>query len=372
MKILASPARQNRDRNPYNFLLSEALAAEGCEVVDLDDRNRWLGTWDILHIHWPQQAARGGKRQALRKSAALVTLLAVQRLRGVRIVWTVHNVRGHDSHDSAIERVLMRVVARLVHGLVFLTQSSRDAACGEMPALKSKPFSVIPHGLYGRTSTRTREEARVVFGLPPDRPTVGFLGDIKRYKGLDLLLTAFAETSPGELVLFIAGAFQAYSLAGQKQHSTVVRKQIGDLQAAGYSIVFREGRLDDAAFADAVRACDAVALPYREIWNSGLALLVLENGGRILAGDAPVFRELQDELGSDFVDICEGDLTGQTLVAGVRSPSNGDSDRIKEFAAARSWPQIATATLAFYRRLGAEPRKAPVAADRLSGPASRI
>jgi glycosyltransferase involved in cell wall biosynthesis len=358
MRILASPARQNRDRNPYNFLLSEALAAEGCEVVDLEDPNAWSGSFDILHIHWPQQAARGGKRQAIKKSAAFVALLVAQRLWGARIVWTVHNVHGHDSHESMIEAVLMSVVARLVHGVIFLTQSSRASACSEMPALASKPFAVIPHGLYGQVATRTQEEARASFGLPLERPIVGFVGDIKRYKGLDLLLAAFAETTPGDLTLFIAGAFQTYALAGQQDHAAIVRKQIVDLQAAGYSVVFRERRLDDRAMADAVRACDVVALPYREIWNSGLALLVLENGGRVLARDAAVFRELRVELGADVVDVCEGDLTGEALVAAARGRSSGASDRLEAFAAARSWTKIAAATLAFYRRLGARRRRA--------------
>ncbi len=204
MKVLASPARRNKDRNPFNFLLSEALSAEGCEVEDFADQNDMFARTDVLHIHWPQEAARGRRRTALKKTANLLLPLVVHRLRGTRIVWTVHNVRGHDQNNEGLEKVLMRIVARLVHGVVFLTESSRDPAYAEIPALASKPFAVIPHGLYGSRSKRTRDQARALFGLPRSGPTIGFLGDIKRYKGLDLLLDAFTQTPPGEVTLFIA------------------------------------------------------------------------------------------------------------------------------------------------------------------------
>jgi glycosyltransferase involved in cell wall biosynthesis len=358
MRILASPARRNRARNPYNFLLSDALAEQACDVVDLDGQNGVFGKWDVFHIHWPQHATRGRKRLALRKTAALLALLLVQRMKGTRIVWTVHNVRSHDQHNAAIERVLMWLVVRLVHGVIYLSPASRAAACAELPALERKRFTVIPHGLYGGVSAKTRDEARVAFGLPSDRPVVGFLGDIKRYKGLDLVLDALGETSPGEATLFIGGAFQHAASPAGREYTASVRARIADLQRRGYSIVFRDERLDDDAFADGIRACDLVALPYRAVWNSGFALLVLENRGRLFASDAPAFRELQQELGPEWVHLVEGSPTGSALRAALGNAPGAADDRIEAFRAARAWPQIAAATLAFYRRLGAGRRHA--------------
>ena len=98
----------------------------------------------------------------------------------------------------------------------------------------------------------------------------------------------------------------------------------------GFSIVFREERLDDRAFADAVRACNAVALPYHAIWNSGLALLILENRGRIVASDAPVFRELERELGSGWVRIVDGDLTGDDLLVALADLIEREGHRIAD------------------------------------------
>jgi glycosyltransferase involved in cell wall biosynthesis len=347
MKILAWPARRNRRKNPFNFLLSEALAAEGCEVVELDRRNSLFGHFDVFHIHWPQSEATGTPLRASAKSALLLLRLLLQRLNGARIVWTVHNINAHDQNNPRLERALMQLVARLVHGAIFLTAASRKAAYAELPALASKPFAVIPHGLYGRRSDKSREEARAAFGLDPVAGMAGFLGDIRPYKGLDLLLDAFEATPPGQTTLFVAGAF------ADRDYGAVMRRRIAELAADGHSVVLREERLDDEVLVDAIRASDAVALPYREIWNSGLAVLVVENGGRLIASDAPLFLELQGELGAERVHIAEGSLTAEALIAAVDQKADHDPRRIDAFCAARAWDRIGRDTVAFYRRLGA-------------------
>ncbi len=349
MKILASPARRNRMTNPFNFLLSEALAAQGCEVVDLNGERfrRWdifrvVGRWDVFHIHWPQNSARTIKGVLL-----LITRLSIQRLKGARIVWTVHNVHDHDHSHPVLERVLMWFVARLVHGVIFLTASSRTAAYEQIPALKARPYAIIPHGLYGDRSGKTPNQSRALFGLPRDGPVIGFLGDIRHYKGLDLLLAAFAETIPRRATLFVAGVFL------DAEYGAAVRASLCALATEGHSVVFRDERLDNATFVDAIRACDLIVLPYRASWNSGLALLILENRGRILASDAPVFQELQRELGPEWVQTFAGNLTGEKLVAALGRSADGEAPRMEVFRASRSWTQISLATIAFYRRLGA-------------------
>jgi glycosyltransferase involved in cell wall biosynthesis len=178
---------------------------------------------------------------------------------------------------------------------------------------------------------------------------VAFLGDIRPYKGLDLLLDAYENTPPGKIALFVAGAF------AEKAHDTAIRPRLADLAAKNHSIVFREGRLDDTALGDAIRACDVVALPYRAAWNSGLALLVAENGGRILASDWPVFRELQQEVGPEQVHLFGGELTAEMLIAAVENEPATMAEGESSFFTTRSWPRIGAETVAFYRRLGARP-----------------
>jgi glycosyltransferase involved in cell wall biosynthesis len=345
MRVLAFPARRNSGQNPFNRLLADAVSAQGCDVIELDRRNALIGRWDVFHIHWPEREARGAWYRAWPRSLALVFRLAVQRLKGARIVWTVHNVKGHDQNNAFLERALMWFVSHIIHGAIFLSESSREPACQRLPVLHTKPYAIIPHGPYGNVSAVVPVEARRRFRLPPAARIIGFLGDIRRYKGLDLLLDALAETPAASLTLFIAGHFH-----GDPGYATAVRRRIAGLISDGHSIVFREERLDDGLFAEAIRACDVVALPYRESWNSGLALLVLENHRRILTADAAIFRELQRELGEGWVSIAENGFTAACLSGAVQSEPSPAS-RIDAFCAARSWQRVGDETVAFYRRL---------------------
>jgi glycosyltransferase involved in cell wall biosynthesis len=358
LRVFSRPAGGNREVNPYTYLLCEALAEYGCVVEDFSFRRGLLGKPDIVHIHWPQSQVLGPLPSALKNFLWWIARLVVQHLRGTAIVWTVHNIRGHDRNHPALEAVLMWATTRLVSGLIFLGPSSRAAALERWPVLATKPNVIIPHGLYGIPSgaASSERQAREALGIESGARMIGFIGDIKPYKGLDALLRAFGGLRPGEASLLVAGRFLA-----SDEYARAQRQSIAELRAAGHRVWFLERRLDDREMADAIRACDINALPYRQVTNSGLAVLTLELGGRILASDAGAFRELQDEIGPEWLSCVVGEWNADVL----RKALSGDvtpNGRIELFRQNRGWAAIAGQTAAFYRMLlrqgrpaGAEP-----------------
>ena len=169
---------------------------------------------------------------------------------------------------------------------------------------------------------------------------VGFFGDIWPYKGLERLLGALQGTLPEP---------STFSLSARLKATTTTVHSFGHIsllfEAYSHIVVFVEDRLGDENFVDAIRACDLAALPYRHAWNSGLAILALENNCRIFTSDAPVFRELRDELEIRYIIMAEGDLTGEALLdAAVRKPAEAP-ERWAAFSAARSWTKISSDTI---------------------------
>jgi beta-1,4-mannosyltransferase len=345
--VFSRPARGNRQVNPYTYLLCEALAEHGCVVEDFSLRRGLLGKPDIAHIHWPQSQVLGPLPVALKNFVWWIARLIVQRLRGTVIVWTVHNIRGHDRNHPWLEAVLMWVTTHLVSGLVFLGPSSRSAALECWPVLATKPNVIIPHGLYGVPdgAASSQLQAREGLGIETTGRIIGFVGDIKPYKGLDALLNAFAGLRPGEASLLVAGSFLT-----SDEYAEAQRRSIAALRAAGHRVWFLERRLDDREMADAIRACDINVLPYRRVTNSGLAVLTLELGSRILASDAGAFRELQDELGPEWVTCVVGEWDAGLLRKAL-SDAAPSADRIEAFRQKRRWSAIAGQTASFYRML---------------------
>src|SRR5256885_8744529 len=122
LRVLARPAWSYRRFNPYIHLLYEALTALGCRVRELTRLNGLYEAADISHIHWPQAEVGWTRPKALQMLVSLVALLVSQRLRGIRIVWTAHNVHSHLHKHPVIEATLMFVVTRILHGVIYLSE----------------------------------------------------------------------------------------------------------------------------------------------------------------------------------------------------------------------------------------------------------
>ena len=90
----------------YLTLLAAALERAGAQVTHVEPAALWrLGrqrSVDLVHLHWLEfiapsaPGARRGLARTLVRHARLVAVLVWLRLRGVKIVWTVHNLRPHE------------------------------------------------------------------------------------------------------------------------------------------------------------------------------------------------------------------------------------------------------------------------------------
>src|SRR5262249_24426382 len=130
------------------------------------------------------------------------------RLRGVRVVWTAHNLYPHDGgKDLWLHRFarwfLVRIVDRIfVHGTTAAQIVQTEFG------VDSTILRVISHGNWIRTypTTISRSEARGRLGLPEAAHIYLFVGLCKPYKGLEALIEAMAQVDPGA-ILVIAGKF---------------------------------------------------------------------------------------------------------------------------------------------------------------------
>lgn len=346
MRILALPARCNRRKNPYNAVLADELEGLGWSVEEATIRSAVATRADIVHIHWPQAPASERLPLALRRAAGLLLLLIVQKAKGARIVWTIHNVRSHELKRPRFEKLLMRAVVRLLDGFIVLNRHTPDAAIAAFPPLRRLPSALVPHFIYGGSypPAPSRDEARSRFGLPSDLPVVGFVGELKRYKGLDRALAALQETPPGSMTGFIAGAFRDGGEAAR------VRQIVADARACGRDIRLHEGFLDDARLISAIAACDLLLLPYASASNSGFAILAAEHGTAMLLADTPIFRDLAEELGPP-TQVDEG-FTGDDVLRAARSAMTlGPLSPPESFRTFRSQRRAAELTDGFFREL---------------------
>jgi glycosyltransferase involved in cell wall biosynthesis len=300
------------------------------------------GGYDILHLHWPDKALNA-RRLPVRAAGALaaLTIIAAARQRGARVVWTAHNAAPHESRHPGLERRFWTALVRWVDGVIHLSDAGRRTVEARFPELARRPSAVIPPGHFRGSypDAITRTEARTALGLSAEAPVIAFFGLIREYKGVPHLVRT-SRALADDVTLLVAGAPQPPSLADEVRAAAA-----GDPR-----IRLSLGHVPDDKVQLYLRAADLVALPFRDITNSGSALLALGFDRPVLVPDRGAMGELQALAGSEWVRTYEGELT-PALLADALEWARAERSSASPPLEALDWSRIAEETLAFYRTL---------------------
>jgi len=300
--------------NPYIALLRQAVQPYCAEPVTV--RRRFAPGWvwaegrpgDVAHLHWIEKhlnpppwfhGATDGWRAGVNRLgdnrlthplrtmdllARLSLALTLARRRGLRVVYTVHNLVAHHERGD-IYRRLDEMANRLILSRADVVHVHSQAAAEAVAQAYGRRARVvmIPHGNYlgWYPNTLSRTEARRQLGLPEGAFTFVFLGQIAAYKGLEALVDAFRQLDDPSTRLVIAGK--------------VDQPEYGDALAAfatAPGLLYRPGFVPDEAVQVYLKAADAVVLPYQRITTSGSALLALSFGRPIIAPDLSFLAEV--------------------------------------------------------------------------------
>lgn len=323
--------------NPYLVMLRDAIGDQpGVELRTFSWRGALTRRYDVFHVHWPEILVSGHSplkklaRQGL--TLALVGKLAVTR---TPIVRTVHNLDLPDG-ISRRERWLLRLIDRrttLRIRLNPLTPLPVGAAC-----------ETIVHGHYRGWFERYPRASRI-------QGRLAYVGLIRRYKGVDALITAFRSAFGSGVGVGGGGPAEAQAslTVGGKPSSDELVGQLRALAAGDDRIALHFAFLSDAELVDAVTRSELVVLPYREMHNSGGALSALSLDRPVLVPDNEVNAMLAAEVGEDWVLRYEGELSATDLeearaLAGRLTPDD------RPDLSRRDWDDAGRAHVAAYRR----------------------
>ncbi|HME13171.1 MAG TPA: hypothetical protein VKF79_09945 [Candidatus Acidoferrum sp.] len=354
MKVIAQPAFNGRNDNPYTWLLYQAMHAQ---VTDFSYRRALASHYDILHLHWPERelnAYRGSLKAGARLRLRLA-LLDLLRARGTKVVWTVHNLNSHEGLHPRMERWFWPEFTKRVDGYIALSEAGRMAAHERFPNLANVPGYVIPHGHYrGEYPVDANVDARKELDIAPDAKVVLFFGLIREYKNVPSLIRVFRDLADEKLVLLVAGRPVSESLAVE------LRKQ----SAGDVRIRLHLQSIPNERVQYFFRCADLVTLPYRDILNSGTALLALSFNRPVLVPGRGAMSELRAGIGADWVRTYPGELDAEELQRALQW--SVETPRPPEAPlSSLEWPKIAEQTLQAYTEILALHRPAASAVEAL-------
>ncbi|MBA2276496.1 MAG: glycosyltransferase [Chloroflexia bacterium] len=347
-RVAAVPAFRTRSRNPFNALLAEALIRAGTPVEEFSWRALVDGRCNVVHIHWPEYLFDAPHRpRAIAHAAAFVIAISSMRARGVRIVWTIHNLRGHEQWHPWLASRMWRWFSRRVDGVIALTAGGQAQALRQFPALRTRLSFVIPHGHYrdAYPAEITRGVARRALGVPSDARVLLFFGTIRPYKNVPELIRAFRDIRGEDWRLIIAGQPWNENL---RRH--ILAEAVGDDRT-----IVHTGYVEPERVQRFLGAADLVVLPYQEVLNSGSAVLARSFDRPVLVPEHGAMAELQETVGAAWVRTYHGSLQARTLVEAMRwaDTTPRESGRLPR---ALDWDVIAAQTIRTYEAILAQDR----------------
>ena len=167
--------------NPYQTLLMEGLKKLGLDVKGekfsqspipmlaisiLVNVKKWKP--DIIHIHWQHSFLIVAKFKKLRsvlsafKSVIFIFQLAILKIMGIKIVWTVHNIKSHENYCKRTEMFFTLILAQLADSIIAHCETAKYEIQKVFKVKKKEKIVVIPHGnfLNCYENNISREEAK--------------------------------------------------------------------------------------------------------------------------------------------------------------------------------------------------------------------
>ncbi len=189
------------------------------------------------------------------------TIARFARQPKTKMVGMIHNMIPHE--PTILDKLFPKYFVNAMDGFVAMAESVVE----DINHFDSfnKPKVVSPHPIYDHYGDAlTKKEASVKLGLYDQNNYVLFFGFIRHYKGLDLLLEAFADERLRQFPvrLIVAGEFYENP---QPYLEQIIRLKLENV------VELRTGFIPDNEVRNYFSIADLVAQPYRTATQSGVS-----------------------------------------------------------------------------------------------------
>lgn len=229
--------------------------------------------FDVVHVQWFQFSP--------------VDYYYLKKLKknGIRVIVSVHDILPFN--EKKYDKFFHNKIYSLCDNIIVQAKSNINRFDQLFPEESGK-VSFIPHGHFlDFADIHDKNDARKYLNIPEDKLVFLFFGQIKKVKGLSILLEAFGKlcNKRDDLYLLVAGCvwkdnFEPYQKIikkyglNDKQIKTDIRYIQNDEVGCYYS------------------ACDVAVMPYLDVYQSGVIQLVYAYGKPAIATAISPFMEI--------------------------------------------------------------------------------
>ena len=262
--------------------------------------------------------------------------------KGCTVVSIVDNLVPHER--TFMDKALSRWFLKQNHGCIAMSRTVRDDILSLDPKI---PYILKAHPLYDHFGAPIASaEAKKQLGLHEDRKTLLFFGFIRDYKGLDLLLEAFADLGETYQLVIAGESYGSFEKYG---------KQIRDLPDPSSVKVFNR-YIADSEVPAFFSAADVCVLPYRTATQSGISAMAYHYEVPLIVTPAGGLAEAVEGPGTGLVaagtDARSVELAIRKFFSMDRNPFRENIRKEKEIL---TWEHFAAEITVFVNKVKPKP-----------------
>ncbi|QXP66969.1 glycosyltransferase family 4 protein [Polaribacter sp. AHE13PA] len=346
MKVFFTPYYKN---NPYQKRIIDKFSDLGMHIdiaatgAGAFFKTPKLKEANIIHFHWfePFIKSNSYTKSLFKAFVFLVRLYFFKKDK--KYVWTVHNLVNHEKKNVSIDRFFLFFFKRLIDSFFVHNTFTKEKLVKEFGISENKIF-LIPHGNYCDDYSPFLGDKKAfkkdIIKIPEDKFTFTFLGNIRPYKGVLDLISAFKSMNNDNCQLLICG-----HVTNPEDKALIISK------IAGYSnIYFKPGYVANNELQGYIKTSDVMVYPYKDILTSGSLILGMSLKSACLVSNVGSMAEL---INKEFVFNNTDDL-----VVKMDALASMDALKIKQVGIANfkkieadTWLKMATSLKDVYSNL---------------------
>ncbi|MDU1936651.1 glycosyltransferase [Clostridium sp.] len=281
MKICIFP-----DMGKQNLYIKNMIGSvqEGNEFIDFRTFIRKPTTFwkiDVFHFNWIENDHFNSSVKSRVEYYMKKIFIYLCRGFGKRIVWTYHNKRPHDNGSKYVIK-FMDFMTKKSDCILIHCKESYDY----LQKVRNKVI-YVPHGNYIGSYKESEKNYRRELGIGDNEFVYLFIGQIKPYKNIEVLIESFNRLENNNSKLLIVGNCK----------SNIYKEQLSKL-VKNKNIIFEFKFVPDDEITTYLNTGDIVVLPYdiNSSLNSGTIIMAFSYKKTVIS---PLIGTLRD-IDSNF------------------------------------------------------------------------
>lgn len=295
--------------NPYQNLLKNHLSDENIKVVyknfpkgffSLNKTINNLPSAKVIHIHWINDFIEHvfWSKNFFYVQTKIFLLgfdIILAKARGRKVVWTIHNLVSHETPNEKVEIKLRKIIARTCSKIIIHSNSALKVVEKKYNIKIAKKTSIIPHGNYDNCYSLNQEALNKIkkhFLSSDACINLLFFGAIRKYKGIEKLISAFNKADKKNVRLILAG----------RPQDEQTKNHITKLSECNNRITLFLEFIPEEYVSALFNLADAIVIPFEKTLTSGSLLLAMTMGKAILLSDKGKIFDIVDKNGVFFFE----------------------------------------------------------------------